>query len=615
MAVSGAVVVLLLLRRRQRHLAVPKPPPPPLEVLLWLQVSLRLADNDALLRTCSAGTHLLITYVWRHGRSRVPSAAAAFEACALAALDERLRSLGQRLIILHADGDSHEAAAAAVAALAVAARVRTVIVDGSGAAGAARGIDLSSALSRSTAEAELSIVEASEDDWRLVPIAFALKALGRSRAGGGGKVLRWAAFLSACIRDEHDTPSPRPAPETLPPPPEGWHELGDGRGGGGGGSSCSSSARLQHRGQLLAGPLPPLPRWARAVLSGWGEDVSEAAAARLAESAGEAAHRSADIGEHADDERSGGVARPSKLSPYLRFGVLSPRQAAAAGVRRRDLLWRDWSHLCWRLLASLRRGDPVVPPLDGCCRRRWRVPAPDAPAAGALDTHLSELPSRLAFDAWCAGRTGAPLVDAAMRQLWVCGWMPRRLRLLVACCLTEGMGLDWRWGRDWFACTLIDHDPAINEAMWQNAGLCGCDPFYASLHWEDRCERHDDEEDDEEDWLDGYVRRWASEEGSEEGSAVGCGAVGAARGMEVPRWPAGLQVALKRPRPAGHATLAAASARRIALRDAYRASSLVSRAGVRVDHRDEHGEARGVGRVAMAELAETDKFRLALGHA
>lgn len=62
--------------------------------------------------------------------------------------------------------------------------------------------------------------------------------------------------------------------------------------------------------------------------------------------------------------------------------------------------------------------------------------------------------------------------------------MPRRIRLLTAACLVEGLGLDWRSGRDWFEHTLVDHDPAINEAMWQNAGLSGVDPFYAGIAWE-----------------------------------------------------------------------------------------------------------------------------------
>lgn len=88
------------------------------------------------------------------------------------------------------------------------------------------------------------------------------------------------------------------------------------------------------------------------------------------------------------------------------------------------------------------------------------------------------------FRLWCVGNTGYELVDAGMRQLWAEGWMSRKARLLATACLVEGMGVSWQLGRDWFAYTLIDHDPAINEMMWQNAGLCGVDPFYYGLKWE-----------------------------------------------------------------------------------------------------------------------------------
>ena len=92
------------------------------------------------------------------------------------------------------------------------------------------------------------------------------------------------------------------------------------------------------------------------------------------------------------------------------------------------------------------------------------------------------------------------MVDAGMRQLWCEGWMPRNVRLLAASCLVEGLGLDWRKGRDWFKYTLIDHDPAINELMWQNAGFCGIDLFYRGLKWESV--------ESEEDRI--YAERWAS---------------------------------------------------------------------------------------------------------
>ncbi|KAL3817148.1 hypothetical protein ACHAXA_006148 [Cyclostephanos tholiformis] len=90
-----------------------------------------------------------------------------------------------------------------------------------------------------------------------------------------------------------------------------------------------------------------------------------------------------------------------------------------------------------------------------------------------------------------------------MRQLWAEGWMPRRMLLLAAACLVEGLGIDWRRGRDWFRHTLVDCDPAINEMMLQNAGLCGVDPFYGGINWEvPPCEANDET----------YVKRWMSEE-------------------------------------------------------------------------------------------------------
>ena len=95
------------------------------------------------------------------------------------------------------------------------------------------------------------------------------------------------------------------------------------------------------------------------------------------------------------------------------------------------------------------------------------------------------------------------MVDAGMRQLWHEGWMPRHVRLIAASCLTEGLGLDWRKGRDWFAETLIDNDPAINELMWQNAGHCGIDLFYRGLEWEALPTTKEDSE---------YVDHWLSED-------------------------------------------------------------------------------------------------------
>jgi deoxyribodipyrimidine photo-lyase len=79
------------------------------------------------------------------------------------------------------------------------------------------------------------------------------------------------------------------------------------------------------------------------------------------------------------------------------------------------------------------------------------------------------------FAAWCAGRTGYPLVDAAMRQLAYSGWMHNRLRMVTASFLTKDLGLDWRRGEAWFAEKLLDFDLAANNGGWQWAASTGCD--------------------------------------------------------------------------------------------------------------------------------------------
>ena len=100
--------------------------------------------------------------------------------------------------------------------------------------------------------------------------------------------------------------------------------------------------------------------------------------------------------------------------------------------------------------------DPAVaaaPAKPAKPTKRAKPAPPSKPVAGVVGAlgeptwrALLGLSEAEAFEAWCVGRTGAPLVDAAMAQLWVTGWMPRRMRLLCASCLVEGLGLDWRLG-------------------------------------------------------------------------------------------------------------------------------------------------------------------------
>lgn len=158
------------------------------------------------------------------------------------------------------------------------------------------------------------------------------------------------------------------------------------------------------------------------------------------------------------------VQGTSRLSVHLRFGTVSIRQlasiawqAAAQGsegarVWLSELAWRDfYSMILWH--------HPQVE--QHCFRPEYdRVQWDDEPQL---------------FQAWCEGRTGYPLVDAAMRQLVQTGYMHNRLRMVVASFLTKDLGVDWRHGERFFAEHLLDYDLAANNGGWQWAASTGCD--------------------------------------------------------------------------------------------------------------------------------------------
>ncbi|HEX5393270.1 MAG TPA: deoxyribodipyrimidine photo-lyase [Rhodocyclaceae bacterium] len=171
------------------------------------------------------------------------------------------------------------------------------------------------------------------------------------------------------------------------------------------------------------------------------------------------------IDDYADKRDFPARKGPSYLSAHLRFGTLSIRQLVAYAwgrVRHRgskgaevwlsELIWREfyqmllWHHRCLP--------DHCFKP--ECDRLEWD----DAP----------EL-----FAAWCEGRTGYPLVDAAMRQLNQTGYMHNRLRMMTASFLTKDLGIDWHQGERYFAEQLLDFDLAANNGGWQWAASTGCD--------------------------------------------------------------------------------------------------------------------------------------------
>ena len=162
-----------------------------------------------------------------------------------------------------------------------------------------------------------------------------------------------------------------------------------------------------------------------------------------------------------------GVKGPSYLSTHLRFGTVSIREladlawqrsqrgSAGAQVWLSELIWRDFYH------QILHHHPHVV----GHAYRREYDKIKWAKGKQANDH----------FAAWCEGRTGYPLVDAAMRQLNQTGYMHNRLRMVTASFLIKDLGIDWRRGEAYFAEKLLDFDLAANNGGWQWAASSGCD--------------------------------------------------------------------------------------------------------------------------------------------
>jgi deoxyribodipyrimidine photo-lyase len=167
------------------------------------------------------------------------------------------------------------------------------------------------------------------------------------------------------------------------------------------------------------------------------------------------------LNHYADARDYPAVKGLSYLSAHLRFGTISIRQlvghAQARGGRGAEtwlseLIWREfYQMLLWHHPRVV--GQAFKPAFDAVA---W-VEAPEL------------------FDAWCAGRTGYPLVDAAMRQLNQTGYMHNRLRMVTASFLTKDLGIDWRRGEAYFAEMLNDFDLAANNGGWQWAASTGCD--------------------------------------------------------------------------------------------------------------------------------------------
>ena len=423
-------------------------------VIFWFRRDLRLDDNIGLHHAIRSGRRVLPLFIidpklqrgeW-FSRNR-----SAFLLDALEALDCRLRQFGARLLIL--EGDPLEALASVIRDTAASAlyfnRDYTPF---------ARARDLA-------AERTLDIAARAFDDGLLVTPQESRKSDGAPYKVYTPFRRRWLTLEKPPIsQPEYRAARFLDAPHLHSPVP-------------------------LRRARVLVQPHVPLPATGEA-----------RARKRLASFVSQA------IGGYQSTRNALPVnpvtqadAGPSFLSPYLRLGILSPRQVYWAARDRYantphpavrlsvetfidQLIWREFFMHVMFHFPGVRKGN-FRREYDGVA---WR----DAPAE---------------LEAWKQGRTGYPLVDAAMRQLRATGWMPNRARMVTASFLSKHLLIHWAEGEAHFMRQLLDGDPAANNGGWQWAAGTGCDaqPYFRIFNPVLQSKKFDKAGD--------YIRHWLPE--------------------------------------------------------------------------------------------------------
>jgi len=413
--------------------------------ILWFRQDLRLADNPAL--AAIAGRKLLPVYILEDGPWAPGGAARWWLHHSLAALGRDLAARGAPLLLLR--GDPRQLIPELAARIGA-----TEVHAGRQTEPAARARDAATQAALAAAGARLVLHNSS-----------LLHDPDRLRTGAGQPYSVYTPFARALFAELEHLPPPIPAPGRL--------ALADG---------APQGLELDALGLL---PQPPVPNWAAEFPAHW--TPGEAGAAeRLA------AFLEHGLAGYAD--RRNIPAAPwgtSGLSPHLHLGEISPRQvwhaARAKGGRGletflKELLWREFSHhLLWH-----------------------RPDMPEKPLRAEFAAFPWRRDPRL-LRAWQRGRTGYPIVDAGMRQLWRTGWMHNRVRMITASFLVKHLLQPWQDGEAWFWDTLVDADLAANSASWQWVAGCGADaaPYFRIFNPVLQGEKFDPS--------GAYVRRWCPE--------------------------------------------------------------------------------------------------------
>jgi len=421
---------------------------PPL--ILWFRQDLRLDDNPALNAAAETGRPLICLYILDDktpGRWRIGGAGRWWLHESLAALDARLRKLGGALVLRRGRAQA----------------VLTELIAETGATGLygnrtyepyalARDIEIKAALSERGIEGKGFNGALLFEPWSIV-----------NKSGEPFKV--YSAFWRACQAQPPRAPLKTPKRLRFAPVPA---------------SDVLQDWRLK----------PTRPNWAKAFPEHW-KPGEAGAHARLD------ALLDAKLYDYSQARDLLAEDATSRLSPHLHWGEISaqtvwtrvqtraaedPRLQHGADKFLSELGWREFSH-------HLLFHAPNLP------ERNWRSAFDAFPWRDDAE----------GFAAWTHGRTGYPIVDAGMRELWSTGYMHNRARMIAASFLIKHLLIDWRAGQDWFWDTLVDADLANNAAAWQWVAGSGADaaPYFRIFNPVLQGEKFDE---------DGtYVRRWIPE--------------------------------------------------------------------------------------------------------
>jgi deoxyribodipyrimidine photo-lyase len=420
--------------------------------IVWFRRDLRLQDNPALHAAAARGPVLPVYIQAPEEEAEWPAGAAEqwWLHHSLQRLDEDLERLGLRLCLRRADDSGRE-----LIELAARCGARRIVWNRRyEPAAIRRDRAIKASLRGAGLEADSYNAALLREPWDV-----------KNKAGGPFQVFTpyWRHCLAA-----GDPPPPLPAPAQAAAPPE-W----------------PASLALDALG------LEPRIDWARGIAAAWTPGC-RGAWRRLD------TFLTTAFEGYADRRNRPDLAGTSRLSPHLHFGEIGPREVfhavgAAAARGQFGAAWRQSSFLAelgWREFAYHLLYHFPETPQEPLRSEFARFPWVDDPQG---------------LSAWQRGRTGFPIVDAGMRELWATGWMHNRVRMIAGSFLVKDLLLPWTSGARWFWDCLVDADLASNTLGWQWVAGCGADaaPYFRVFNPTLQGRKFDPD--------GAYVRRWVPE--------------------------------------------------------------------------------------------------------